>query len=190
VSSITGAEIIDDLSMTDSNPPDRPSPFISRWVMRMAAEFGRGRALDVATGRGRHALAMAAAGFNVTGIDVQLSSLSHAQTSALAAGVQISLVCADLRLFPIPTGRFQVVVVARYLDRAIVPALRQALAPDGVLLYETFTENQLRYDRGPRSRDHLLRPGELRMLMRGMDVLFDEESTEPEAVARIVARRR
>ena len=85
---------------------------------------------------------------------------------------------------------FHVVVVTRYLDRQLFPALRDALVPGGVLLYETFTEHQLRYDRGSRSRDHLLAPGELRTLLRGMDVLFDEEVIAPDAVARVAARRR
>ena len=66
----------------------------------------------------------------------------------------------------------------------------ERLVPGGVLLYETFTEHQLRYDRGPRSRAHLLAPGELRLRLRGMDVLFDEEVMAPDAVARIAARRR
>lgn len=46
------------------------------------------------------------------------------------------------------------------------------------------------HGRGPTSRAHLLQPGELRMLTRGMNVLFDEEEYLPEAVARIAARRR
>jgi tellurite methyltransferase len=177
--------------MTDSNAANPPSPFVTRWVPHVAAAFaGKPRALDVATGRGRHAIAMAAAGFRVTGIDIQLDALRRARVAAREASLDLALVCADLTTFPLPRARYALVVVTRYLDRALFPALRDALVPGGVLLYETFTEAQLRHGRGPRSRDHLLRPGELRMLTHGMDVLFDEEVTEPDAVARIAARRR
>jgi tellurite methyltransferase len=144
----------------------------------------------VACGSGRHALALAAEGFAVTAIDVQYDLLVRARTSANERGVHLSLACADLTSMPLPPCHFELVVVTRYLDRRLLPALRQTLVPGGLLLYETFTEHQLRYPRGPRSRDHLLAPGELRMLVRGMDVLFDEESVAPDAVARIAARRK
>ena len=71
-----------------------------------------------------------------------------------------------------------------------LPALREALTPGGVLLYETFTEHQRQYDRGPRSSAHLLAPGELRRLVSGLDLLFDEEVMAPDAVARVAARKR
>jgi len=144
----------------------------------------------VASGRGRHALALAAAGFRVAAIDLQFDALSTARTAARTLDLPIAFICADLTQFPLPKTRFDLVVVTRYLDRALFPALREALLPGGALLYETFTEKQLQRGRGPRSRAHLLQPGELRRAVHGMDVLFDEEVTEPDALARIVARRR
>jgi tellurite methyltransferase len=177
--------------MTDENAANPPSPFIARWITRLAAEGAPHQpALDLAMGRGRHALAMAAARFSVTGIDNRLDALLSARASALRAKLPLMCLCADVTSFPLPPAHFHLIVVSRYLDRALFPALRDALVPGGVVLYETFTENQLRYGRGPRSSDHLLKPGELRMRMRGMEVLFDEEVTEPDAVARIAARRR
>jgi SAM-dependent methyltransferase len=175
--------------MTDSAALNPPSPFVSRWITSLALEFPRGRALDVACGRGRHALALAAAGFRTVAVDWQLDALIHARDAAGASGLDLSLACADLTAMPLPIDRFHVIVVARYLDRRTFPSMRRSLVPGGVLVYETFTENQLRYGRGPRSPDHLLAPGELRMMVRGMDVLFDEEVCAPDAVARIAARR-
>ena len=177
--------------MTDPPATNPPSPFITEFIRRLAASGkARGaRALDLACGSGRHALPLAAAGFTVTGIDFQYDLLVRARSSAGERGVRLSLACADLTMMPLPPCHFEVVVVTRYLDRALFPALRQTLVPGGLLLYETFTEHQLRYARGPRSPHHLLAPGELRMLVHGMDVLFDEELVAPDAVARIAARR-
>jgi len=177
-------------SMTDSNRPNPPSPFVERWIATLGSEFPQGRALDVACGRGRHTLLLAGAGFHVVGLDIQMDALVEARSAAHSRGLAVSLACTDLTLMRLPRAHFHVIVVTRYLDRQLFPALRDALVTGGVLLYETFTERQLRYDRGPRSRDHLLAPGELRALLRGMEVLFDEEVSGPDAVARLAARRR
>ena len=177
--------------MTDFFAANPPSAFIARWVSRPHAQFPLGaRALDVAAGRGRHSLLMAAAGFHTIGIDIQYDVVLGVKQAARAAGLDVALVCADLTALPLPRDHFHLIVVTRYLDRALFPALRDALVPGGVLLYETFTERQREHGWGPTSSAHLLQPGELRMLTRGMDVLFDEEVYLPEAVARIAARRR
>jgi len=167
-----------------------PSAFIARSSAFLAGLLGRGaRALDVAAGGGRHSRTLAADGFLVTAIDIRLDALAELTGSARRAGLQLSAVCADLTEYPLPASKFDLIVVSRYLDRLRLPTLIDALAPGGVLLYETFTERQLQHRRGPRSRAHLLAPGELRMLVRGFEVLFDEEVTETDALARIVARK-
>ena len=140
-------------------------------------------------GSGRNVRELARAGFHVIGIDIRLDAARQARENARQAGYALDAICADLTAFPLPRARFELVIVTRYLQRDLFPSLRESLVPGGVLLYETFTENQLRYDRGPRSPEHLLLPGELRTRVHGMDVLFDEEVTVPDAVARIVARR-
>lgn len=125
----------------------------------------------------------------MTAIDIRLDALRSLSDSARAEALPVFPLCADLERFPWPTDRFDMIVVTRYLDRRMFGRLCHALAPGGILLYETFTEHQRQHQRGPTSPDHLLKPGELRTLVRGLDVLFDEEVMEPEAVARIAARR-
>ena len=75
------------------------------------------------------------------------------------------------------------------LSRDLFASIREAVVPHGVVIYETFTVNQRALGTGPTSADHLLRPGELLERFAGFDVLCYEETSEPEAVARIVARR-
>ncbi len=55
---------------------------------------------------------------------------------------------------------------------------------------ETFSTGPSALGTGPTSSDHLLEPGELRRAFDGFEVLFYEEVTAPEAVARIAARAR
>jgi hypothetical protein len=68
--------------------------------------------------------------------------------------------------------------------------LRAAVRPGGAIVYETFTVDQPEHGWGPTSPAHLLEHGELRRAFEGFDELFYEETVSPEALARIVARRR
>jgi len=168
-----------------------PSPFIVEWLERIARERGGHlRALDVAMGRGRHAVPLARAGFRTFGVDVKLDSVREAIDAARREGVRVAGWCADLTRHALPRARFDLVVVSRFLQRDLFTDLAASLAPGGVVIYETFTTAQRALGRPPTSPDHLLEPGELRRRFDGCDVLFYEEVPAPDAVARLVARSR
>src|SRR5207244_2911717 len=97
--------------------------------------------------------------------------------------------CADLTQYPLPRRTFELVLVTRYLQRDLFPQIRDATTGGGYVIYETFTVHQRALGSGPKSADHLLEPGELRERFEGFEVMFYEEVLQPEAVARIVARR-
>jgi len=175
--------------LSQDSPIMSPSPFIVEWLRRLAVERSGGRALDVAMGRGRHSLAIARAGFRTFGVDRDFDSVRSAVTEAREQGIAIAAWCTDLVSFPLPQGRFDVIVVARYLQRDLFPSLVSALTPTGVLLYETFTTAQLKLGTRPTSAAHLLAPGELKESLAALDVLFYEEVSGPEAVARFAGRR-
>jgi len=141
-------------------------------------------------GSGRHAVTLARAGFRSLGVDLRFDAVRKAMTTAEGEGVRVGGWCADLTRYPLPRGRFDLVVVCRYLQRDLFPDLRAALAPGGEVIYETFTTNQRALGRPPRSPDHLLEPGELRTLFDDFDLRFYEEVLAPDAVARLVARSR
>jgi 2-polyprenyl-3-methyl-5-hydroxy-6-metoxy-1,4-benzoquinol methylase len=176
-----------------------PSPFIVEWIERIARERGPStplgtradlRALDIAMGRGRHALPLARAGFRTFGVDLNLEAVDAAMAAARREGVRVEGWCADLTQHPLPREWFDVVVVCRYLQRDLFPALREAVAPSGMVIYETFTTHQRMLARPPTSPDHLLEPGELQRRFDGFEVLHYEELLAPDAVARLVARSR
>ena len=168
------------------------SPFIVEWIGRIARRSSAvprdGRALDVAMGRGRHAVALSRGGFKTYGVDRDLDAVRDAVTAAAGAGVAIHAWCADLTQHPLPRGRFDLVVVCRYLQRDLFPALQDAVVPGGIVIYETFTTHQRALGRRPTSPDHLLEPGELRQRFEAFELLFYEEVLAPDAVARLVAR--
>jgi tellurite methyltransferase len=173
-----------------------PSPFVVEWLprARRAADRGgvpgaRRLALDIATGRGRHARALTREGFRTLAVDIDLDAARDAMRAAAADGAPFAAWCADLTRYPLPSERFDLIVVTRYLQRDLFASIAGALVPGGLLLYETFTTAQLAHATGPRSPDHLLEPGELRRAFDGLEVLFYEEVLAPEAVARLAARR-
>lgn len=173
--------------MTRERVADPPSPFVEAWIVRLRPRAGAvASALDVAMGRGRHAALLAAAGYDTFGVDLNMEALRGARMEI----PQLHAWCADLTSCPLPRARFDVVVVTRFLQRDLFEALQRAVVPGGVVIYETFTENQRQLGRGPTSPDHLLEPGELEARFARFDVLEYEEVSEPDALARIAARRR
>ena len=144
--------------------------------------------LDVAAGGGRHSRFLADRGHKVTALD--------RDTSALAFLPDIEIVEADLEdgsPWPLPGRTFAAVVVTNYLHRPLFPELLAALAPGGVLLYETFMEGNERFGR-PSNPAFLLKDGELLDLVRGHLSVTAYEArlvSQPKMamVQRIAARR-
>ena len=167
------------------------SPFIDEWLARtLPAGTRHGtRALDLACGNGRHAILLARCGYQTFAVDVKLDAVRATMDAAAREQQRIIGWCADLTMHPLPVEAFDLVVVTRYLRRDLFPSLRASVRPGGCILYETFTVNQRALGTGPTSSDHLLEPGELRAMFDDWEIVVSEEVTEPEAVARIVARR-
>ena len=172
------------------------SPFVAGWIARLAPPGGESesrpqtlRALDVAMGRGRHALVLARNGFQTFGVDVKLEAVRDAVAAAALERLTVRGWCADLTMFPLADAAFDLLVVTRYLQRDLFPSIRGAVKPGGHVIYETFTVRQRALGVGPTAADHLLEPGELRALFSGWQLLFYEEVDAPEAVARVVARK-
>ncbi len=151
-----------------------------------------GRALDLACGRGRHALLLAERGYRVEAVDFALPALTALAGVARARKLTIDCIAADVGTWPLPVGRYALVVVVNFLDRDVFPLLRAAVTPGGSLLYETH-----RRENGMPSRirpELLLAPGELDELCRGWHVLHRADGTAlhrgtPAARAGILARR-
>ncbi len=175
--------------MTDPAQCDPPSAFVAQWVRALTPPSGISRGLDLAAGRGRHSSLLARAGHRVFAVDRSYAAIHDAVTRLAAQGLTVAGWCADLTNTSLPRAIFDVIVVTRYLQRDLCPAIADALAPGGVLIYETFTEAQRRHGRGPTSADHLLHSGELRQRFDGLETLFYEEVDAPDAVARLVGRR-
>ena len=102
----------------------------SAWVVRWAPLITRGGVLDLACGSGRHARLLAGSGHPVTAVDREPGDIPG-----------VRCVRADLEdgsPWPLPGQQFQGIVVTNYLHRPLFAPIARALAPGGVLIYETF----------------------------------------------------
>lgn len=140
---------------------DPPSAWIRRFLPLVAAG---GTVLDLACGRGRHALLLAQRGHRVVAVDRDAAALEEIAAQAAA----VDLVQADLEGGPWPFAgrRFDAIVVANYLHRPVLPVLIDSLSPGGVLIYETFMVGNARFGK-PSSPQFLLRHDELLDVVRG-----------------------
>ncbi len=170
-----------------------PADFLVRHIDLLP---GPGRALDVAMGTGRNALYLASRGYEVTGIDISPLAVERCRQEAQRRGLRIETICANLESCPLLEETYAVVLNLYYLQRELCPRLVEALRPGGVLVFETFTLEQIRFGWGPREEEFLLRPGELRELFPELEVLVYREGIEEEdergmkAVAGLVGRKR
>jgi SAM-dependent methyltransferase len=158
-----------------------PSP----WVLRWAPLIARGTVLDLACGGGRHVRYLLSRGLAVVGVDREAQDLPGARV------IQADL--EDGSPWPLAGERFAGIVVTNYLHRPLFPRLVESLAPDGVLIYETFMLGNERFGR-PSNPAFLLRPGELREAFASLAEMGYEEGPvsepKPAMIQRLCAVRR
>ncbi len=161
---------------------DQPSAWVQRWAEHIPAA---GRVLDVACGSGRHARWLAARGHRVEAVDRDKDALR-----SLAGIRNVTTREADLEgaAWPYSGEQFDAIVVVNYLHRPLLPLLLSALAPRGVLIYETFAVGNERYGR-PRNPDFLLKPGELLQIAHGHLEVFAYENLKLDAPRPAVVQR-
>ncbi len=151
----------------------------------------RGRALDVAMGRGRNAIHLAKMGFEVEGIDISSEAVHAALDRARSAGVSLQARVADLEGdYQIERGAYHVILCFNYLQRSLLPQIKEGLRVGGMVVYETFIVDQARFGK-PKNPDYLLKHNELLEMFRDLRCLrYREGLVENErAVASIIAEK-
>lgn len=147
------------------------SNWVARWSHLLPANC---TVLDVACGHGRHMRHFASLGHFVTGVD--------RNPDAIAAVAPLGeAICADIENGPWPLqGRtFGGVVVTNYLWRPLWPHILASLAPQSVLIYETFSTGNESVGK-PSRPDFLLQQGELLNVCKGLRVVAFQEVFIPQ----------
>lgn len=149
----------------------------------------KGSALDVACGAGRNSVWLAEQGWSVIGCDLSMEGLHRAQTLASERKVSLNLLCADIDRMPPLIPPFDLIICFFYLNRNMFWWLKTALKPGGMIVFKTYTTDQLRFEGGPRNEKHLLWPQESIDAFRGFRILYHEETVADQGIAEIIAQK-
>lgn len=169
---------------------ERPSPFLASEMERLLRQVPGRRALDIACGEGRNSIFLARHGFRVTGIDISDVGIAKAVCKARAEGMEINFRRMDLEGWQ-TDGLYDLLLNFNFLLRPLIPEEVRALAPGGLLLFDTILESpRLPANHNP---DFFLRYGELERTFQAFEgeILFSEEIREGETpTARLLFRKK
>jgi SAM-dependent methyltransferase len=132
-----------------------------------------GKALDLGIGQGRNALYLASQGWDVTGVDISDEGIAQANEAAKASGLDAKLHThvADLHTWDFGENQYDLVGFIYMGATPPVDAIRRALKPGGIVVFEHFG-----VDASKGSRPGGLRQGDLTALFEdGFEVLRDEQ---------------
>ena len=134
----------------------------------------QGDACELACGLGGNALMLAQRGLRTRAWDISPVAIQRITAMAEDQGLAIDAEVRDVETASIPRNAFDVVVVSRFLSRAIVPSIADSLKVGGVLFYQTYTRDKLSAA-GPCNPDYLLARNELIRLFSGLRLVYYRE---------------
>ena len=155
----------------------------------------KGKALVLAMGEGRNAVFLAKNGFDVDGCDISEIAVEKCKQLASENGVNLNAFVADLEEYKIPTNKYDLITCIYYMQRNLIPQIKDGLKKDGMVLFETYTIDQLNYGHGahgPKNPDYLLKHDELLNLFRDFHILYyrEGEIADNKSVASLIAQKK
>jgi SAM-dependent methyltransferase len=126
---------------------DRPSPYAVSFLRQLRRLIKGGRLLDLGCGEGRHGIAAARLGFEVTAVDYEPLALKRARAFAKAAGLRgITFRRANALGLPFPESTFGVVLDYGCFHHqkkedwaAYLAGVLRVLKPQGFLVLSVFS---------------------------------------------------
>ncbi len=161
----------------------------SNWLKENASLLNTGgKALDVAGGEGRNSVFVAGKGYEVTCLDISENGLTKAAALADEKKTTITTLRADLDDGSLPENEYDLVLCFNFLNRNLFSEIRATLKSSGLLFYETFTTDYLKYSNF--KKEWVLEPNELLRAFGDLRVLrYREVDENPNAFASLVAQK-
>jgi SAM-dependent methyltransferase len=162
--------------------------------------------LDLACGRGRNGLYLLQHDIPVTFADINNEALEHVKLNIGSVNANKQDIAqywqTDFEQEPILTcnnshplhGKlFSAIIVFRYLHRPLFDHIKASVKPRGMIIYQTFTEQQAQLGR-PKNPNFLLKSGELLEIFTDWEIVHSFEGVvscanneSKQAIAQIVA---
>jgi SAM-dependent methyltransferase len=184
-----------------------PSPLLGTAIQSLKP----GRALDIASGVGRHAIFLAERGWHVTAVDSSRVGIEILQQRAREAGkrsaripacgtqasclLTIEAHVADLESgeFYIEPGTYDLICVFYYLQRDLFSPMRAGVKPGGTVVAAIHL-NDGKENARPANPAFLLEPGELKQLFADWEITYYREGESDEGghhhdTAYLIARK-
>lgn len=171
----------------------------SDWLLthqELLSDQPGGAALDLACGNGRNALFLTRFGFDVEAIDISDVAIRWLEAHSRKEGLSIRARAGDLATEAFPGEKYQVIMNFNFLDRRLFAVIEAALAPGGLVFFETFTLDHIRKLGSTMPEAFVLQPGELLRAFPGLQILDSREGIFVEsskarqrAVASVAARK-
>jgi len=152
-----------------------PSAFLQETLRQLPM----GKVLDIAMGEGRNAVFMASKGFQVDGVDISDVALRKARRLAREHRVKVHLINADLNSYVIRPNTYDVILNIDYLQRSLIPQIKQGLKTGGMVVFENAVSPQT-------PKDFVLQKDELKQLFKDFEILIYREEG---GKARLLAKK-
>jgi len=149
---------------------------------------GKGKALDIAAGEGRNSVFAASLGYEVICIDISEIALAKAKILAKEHNLDITILSIDLDNISFPENEYDLVICFNFLERKLFPEIKKTLKSNGILVYETFTIDYLKYSTF--KKQWVLEQNELLKAFEDFRILrYQEVDEDPNGFASLIAQK-
>jgi SAM-dependent methyltransferase len=162
-----------------------------------------GPILDLACGSGRNGLFYLKHKLPTTFADIKENSLLEIKQAinndksqldiSLASFWQVDFEQSGIK--HLAENSYSAIIVFRYLHRPLIEQIKAAVLTNGLVIYETFTEQQAEFGR-PKNPDFLLNKGELASYFNGWEILHSFEviktsdtGNNQQSIEQLIARK-
>jgi len=163
----------------------KPIPFLEENVHLLP----KGKVLDLAMGEGRNGVFLATKGFEVLGLDISEKGLQKAHRLAASANVEIETRVVDLENHRLKKNAYDVILCTYYMQRDLFLQFKDALKPGGMVVVETYNEDDVaKY--GNIRKKWALGKNELLHTFKGFKVIrYQAYDSGVEAYSSIIAQK-
>lgn len=153
---------------------EEPNVFIQQHAFRLEKSQ---KVIAFAEGEGRNAVFLAKRGHKITAIDYADSGLQKTKKLAQKYAVDVRTKKVDLLVDSVPSEKYDAAIMVfghfhRDAQKIIFNKMKNAIKPEGIMMLEVYSKDQLNYGTGgPANLDMLYEPKDILTWCEGHEVI-------------------